>query len=416
MSQVPVSALDSNGDGDFPGITGILFDPAIGGVVNGVTQTIFAESYGNGVYESTNGGASWAKLSGGPTTVTNAAVSSTGVYYATDGTNLWIFANGKWTEPSVTMNGMGIQAIAVNPSNPNEIVLVSPAGYLDVSYNAGATWSGVDWDSNAVNSTDIPWLTAANEASSGDFLDIGGVVFNPLVPNQIIASAGTGVWNASVPTSNLQWNTPVTWNDQSLGIEQLVANEIIVPPGGNPVVASWDRPFFYISNLNAYPSTYGPVDSVNINAGWSVDYASSDPSFIAGLIDMERQSTRPMAARPGRLCQLSHHSRAMPMEERSPPARRKTSSWRQAMAFNLIIPSTAARLGILSLFRVLPAGAVLKVLIISMSAPSPPTGCSPIRSICFIRARASSKPPMVAQAGHKSIAAISRHSIGTIMN
>src|ERR1700722_12640857 len=199
VSQVPVSALDSNGDGDSPGITGILFDPAIGGVVNGVTQTIFAESNGNGVYESTNGGASWAKLSGGPTTVTNAAVSSTGVYYATDGTNLWIFANGKWTEPSVVMNGMGIQAIAVNPSNPNEIVLVSPAGYLDVSYNAGATWSGVDWDSNAVNSTDIPWLKAANEASSGNFLDIGGVVFNPLVPNQIIASAGTGVWNASVP-------------------------------------------------------------------------------------------------------------------------------------------------------------------------------------------------------------------------
>ena len=284
VSQVPVSALDSNGDGDSPGITGILFDPAIGGVVNGVTQTIFAESNGNGVYESTNGGASWAKLSGGPTTVTNAAVSSTGVYYATDGTNLWIFANGKWTEPAVAMNGMGIQAIAVNPSNPNEIVLVSPAGYLDVSYNAGATWSGVDWDSNAVNSTDIPWLKAANEASSGNFLDIGGVVFNPLVPNQIIASAGTGVWNASVP-QGLTGYTPITWNDQSIGIEQLVANEIIVPPGGNPVVASWDRPFFYISNLNAYPSTYGPVNSVNINAGWSVDYASSNPSFIAGLID-----------------------------------------------------------------------------------------------------------------------------------
>ena len=29
VSQVPVSALDSNGDGDSPGITGILFDPAM---------------------------------------------------------------------------------------------------------------------------------------------------------------------------------------------------------------------------------------------------------------------------------------------------------------------------------------------------------------------------------------------------
>ena len=64
---------------------------------------------------------------------------------------------------------------------------------------------------------------------------------------------------------NFQWNTPVTWNDQSVGIEQLVANQIIVPPGGKPVVASWDRPFFYVSDPNAYPSTYGPVtDSSNL--------------------------------------------------------------------------------------------------------------------------------------------------------
>ena len=42
VSQVPVSASDSSGDGNSPGITGLLFDPAIGGVVNGVTQTIFA--------------------------------------------------------------------------------------------------------------------------------------------------------------------------------------------------------------------------------------------------------------------------------------------------------------------------------------------------------------------------------------
>ena len=55
--------------GSGAGITGILFDPAIGGAVGGVTQTIFASSYGNGVYESTNGGATWTALTGGPTDV-----------------------------------------------------------------------------------------------------------------------------------------------------------------------------------------------------------------------------------------------------------------------------------------------------------------------------------------------------------
>lgn len=224
VAQVPASSAAS-------GITGILFDPAVGGAIGGVTQTIFAESNGNGVYHSTNGGASWTLLSGGPTTIVNAAVSSTGVYYATDGNNLWRFANGGWTEPSTSIGGQGIQAIAINPSNANEIVLVTPSGYLDVSYDGGTTWSGPDWSSNKVSSTDIPWIAGGNSASGVDYLDTGGAAFNPLVPNQLIVSAGTGVWNASVPSSSLQSNTIVTYNDQSLGIEQLVANSIISHQG-----------------------------------------------------------------------------------------------------------------------------------------------------------------------------------------
>ena len=31
--------------------------------------------------------------------------------------------------------------------------------------------------------------------------------------------------------------------------------------GRHPVLASWDRPFFDITNLNPYPTTYGPVNS-----------------------------------------------------------------------------------------------------------------------------------------------------------
>ena len=62
-----------------------------------------------------------------------------------------------------------------------------------------------------------------------------------------------------------------------------------MPPGGNPVLAQYDRPFFVITNPNAYPSTYGPVDRDTITAGFSVDYASSNPSFIVGLADWWRR-------------------------------------------------------------------------------------------------------------------------------
>ena len=104
-------------------------------------------------------------------------------------------------------------------------------------------------------------------------------------PNELIASAGVGVWTTSLPTTNFTTNTPVVWTSESIGIEQLVANEIIVPPGGDPVLASWDRPFFYIDNANAYPSTYSPNTGATLTDGWSIDYASSNPNFLVGIAD-----------------------------------------------------------------------------------------------------------------------------------
>jgi len=283
VNAVPVSAKDSTGV--FPGIAGIEFDPALG-VIEGKTKTIFAASCGHGVYESTNGGASWSAI-GGPRDVEYAAVSSTGVYYVVgNGNSLWSYKNGAWTK-LLSDTSHGIATVAVDPFNPNEIVCQGISGDLDVSYNGGATWSGANSNIELI-STDIPWLAdAAKNLKTGHtgFLTIGGTVFDQLVPNKLWISDGIGIWNTTnLPTQNFATAT-IILNDQSVAIEQLVANGIIVPPGGDPVLASLDRPFFYIKNANAYPSTYGPVDNVNIVAGWSLDYASWVPSFVVGIAD-----------------------------------------------------------------------------------------------------------------------------------
>ena len=284
---VPVSAIPVSqaNNGTYPGIVGIMFDPVIGGVVNGVTQTIFASSYGNGVYESTNGGSTWTQLAGGPSDVDYATVGPNGAYYAVGNgdQNLWRYFNGVWTELIAGNNGQGVESVAINPNNPNEIVAIAASGILNVSYNGGATWSGVDW-SVAVTSADIPWEANANQASGGSvYFTVGGAAFSKSTPNELILSTGTGSFDVMIPTTSLTGT--ITYNDMSTGIENLVANEILVAPGGTPILASWDRPFIQISNLNSYPTTYGPVDSNTIVAGWSVDYASSTPSFLVGLAD-----------------------------------------------------------------------------------------------------------------------------------
>ena len=281
VSAVPVSVADSSGE--YPGITGIEFDPALG-VTGGTTNTIFAASNGNGVYESTDAGASWSAI-GGPSEVEYAAVSSTGVYYAVGNSNsLSSYHNGVWAQ---LLSESGIQSVTVDPFNPQEIVAMGADGAMDLSYDGGATWSGVN-NNKQSSSSDIPWLANAyTYPQYNNFVDLylSGTVFDQLIPNKLWTADGIGVVNATIPAQGFTENTLVNWNDQSLGIEELDANEIIVPPGGNPVLASWDRPFFYISDANAYPSTYGPVDNANIVAGWSIDYASSNPDFIVGLAD-----------------------------------------------------------------------------------------------------------------------------------
>ena len=128
VASVPVSSKDSQGL--FPGITGIVFDPT-SGVTGGKTNVIYASSYGHGVYESTDGGVSWSALSGGPSDVGSATVSTDGVYYAVgdNNTELWRYTNGTWTQ--LLVNSLGIQSVTTDPFNPDRIIVAMPNGVLE---------------------------------------------------------------------------------------------------------------------------------------------------------------------------------------------------------------------------------------------------------------------------------------------
>jgi hypothetical protein len=270
------------------GVTGILFYPG-GGQVGGVTQVIYASSNGHGVYKTVNGGATWTLLSGGPVDVENAAISNTGIYYAVGDTyaNVWGHNGTSWTKLT-SGDSNTWQAIAINPFNQNELVVSLQSGTVNVSYNAGSTWTGKSANSN-LSTNDIPWLLQANSFQGNPspyfYLDAGGLQFSPTTNGLLYLSGGTGMWRMNVPASGATSSTALTWTDFSVGIENLVANTILVPPvtGSVPILASWDRPFFKITNPTAYPSTYGPVNSDTIQMGWSLDYASSSPGTVVGL-------------------------------------------------------------------------------------------------------------------------------------
>lgn len=95
----------------------------------------------------------------------------------------------------------------------------------------------------------------------------------------LMFAEGIGVWRANWPQNFVGWN----WVSQSIGIEELVADAVIAPLGANPIVAVQDRSFFVLNNYSSsYPSVFYPTNGA-FSAGWSLDYASNDPTVIVAL-------------------------------------------------------------------------------------------------------------------------------------
>jgi hypothetical protein len=251
----------------------IAFDPA-SSVSGGVTQAIYVSTYGTGVYRSTNGGGSWTLTIGTPTTHRHLIVDQNGVGWMTDNSgNVYKGSNGSWS--IVAGAGNSGQTVAVDPANANHVFVVNGDGTVIFSTNGGSKWVGPI--STNRTASDVPWLAWTNES----FMTTADAVFDPSGSNLLYLAEGIGVWWTRPPTSN----TTVKYTSQSAGIEQLVGNVVLAPPGGKPVVLAWDRPVFYVSDPTVYPSTHGPNNAKAIIMGWSADWASTSPATIVAIMN-----------------------------------------------------------------------------------------------------------------------------------
>ncbi|NJC04500.1 hypothetical protein GGQ97_000293 [Sphingomonas kaistensis] len=261
-----IAAVPQGTNTSDPGMTGISIQGNV----------VYVGTAGSGVYASSDGGQTW-KAIGGPSTIDTAVISPDGSYYATgltDGT-IWKYSNGTWKALGTDSNN-GIHSIAIDPFDPSHLIIGTPGGTLQESRDGGATWSGWSWYSKLESSSDVPWLESTDK-----YMGSGGIVFDPLVPGKLWQAAGVGVWQTDIP-SKMVWTDTVIWNSHSSGIEQLVANDIIAPAGGDLVLGSWDRAFINMDDPDTYATSYSGGD---FSMGWSLDYASSDPNFVVGISD-----------------------------------------------------------------------------------------------------------------------------------
>lgn len=278
--------------------TGFAYDRRSSTQSGGVSQTIYRFLYGTGCYVSTNAGSNWTKISGsgttqtGLTTVLQMYVDSQGNLWLTDntnpgGNNLWKWNGTSWTNINWTALGLNVQggwsiAEDLTVANAQRIVVVTSNVALVQTLDGGTTWNG-GFNTGSANdgvggviATDIPYLAAVTDTPGV----AGQMHFKPGT-STIVLSTGIGVFTAN-PPQTFTASTSYNWSSISAGIEQLVANMVISPPGGVPITANFDRAFIR-TNGTQFPLTDQPLAFSTSPGGASIDWASSSPSTIVAL-------------------------------------------------------------------------------------------------------------------------------------
>jgi xyloglucan-specific exo-beta-1,4-glucanase len=243
------------------GIVGIVFDKQVPGLV-------YVNAYGDGIYQSTDTGVTWSKIEGSPKQAQRMATTSNGVLYVTHESGVSKYVDGVWSNITPDSNPASFNALSVNPTNPDNVLVAlaqSTSTKIYQTLDGGATWK----KKKASIKHTVPWWD-----DSMFSLWTSAIEFDPHVPTKVWLTDGFGIWQ----TENINAN-PVVWTNYEQGHEEVVTFALAAPPKGAVLlsgVADVDG-FYHNNGLNAYPSkrfdsiSFGNRDTLDIT------YSQSDP-------------------------------------------------------------------------------------------------------------------------------------------
>ncbi|MBY0582605.1 MAG: hypothetical protein K2P68_06760 [Sphingomonas sp.] len=252
VATVPASVdRDAAAGVQAPG-TMLWFEQPAGGRPTG---RIFAMASGHGMYVSADHGVSFTALGAGashPVTLQRGAFDRRGTFFGVDDASksVWSYRAGAWHDLTAEagLSARDYAAVAANP-RADQVVIFDRGGVGYQTTDGGGSWSSVSHTAEP-GPGDPPWLRVAD----APFFTTADAQFDPVVPNRLWVASGVGVFYADFPPST----GTVGWISQTRGIEELVANDVIQPPGQSPIFAGWDFGIHVKDDLNAYSTTFGP--------------------------------------------------------------------------------------------------------------------------------------------------------------
>ncbi len=283
--QVPTSEIPIIESDEIAGVYVVLFDPT-GPTNNGRTQRLYAAVQNGGIYRSDDAGSSWAPIFEAAGVPLDMEIDSNGqlLFVMTDdgadsGSLSRYDPASKQTVNLSPNNWDDYRTVAVDPFNPDRIFIGTfglTSGFYR-SADGGQTWDSLQID---INEPDVAW---PEQSTLAGYMSIGNLIFDPTVPGKLWFAEGMGVWHSS----DLDDET-VTWEFESLGIEELVSNDVAVLLDGTVVTAHWDRGLYH------HPTPHDAVydaqlaHSGRFNSAWDIDTSPADPDFVTAVVSDHR--------------------------------------------------------------------------------------------------------------------------------
>lgn len=262
-------------------------------VVGGVTQHFMICSAGTGCYITTNGGTTLTLTTSTPTSYEHLIGDKCSNFWLTDGSSTLHKYVAAWSSITLPDGGQGVTVDPNSVCGANLHIAVSRIGSGDLMLNitnGTGSWTGPNFtQTQSATGAQPGWLNTANQISAATlFLNTLNIVYDS--SGNIWAAAGLGVWTTPAPVS-----VNSVWSANVVGIEQLVVNQVVEPPGGSPVTCVWDKGC--MRNANGNPDKYATVyynNSTSLNpimGGWSIDYAPGTVGFMSEIQDSNLDSS-----------------------------------------------------------------------------------------------------------------------------
>lgn len=246
------------------------------GFVVADAESVYAGVAGSGVWRADAGGGDWSLLwptEGLPYDAELDAAGRLWVAEPQDG-RVQRFDPATGEVETLTPDGgaQDYSTVATDPRDPDHVIVTGPDSLGDWFWQTRD--GGESWDEPDVGlECAVPgWL----EEYGNIFLSVASLEFDPSVDGRVWFPEGFGVWRADDVRDG------VAFVCDTLGIEELVANDIAVPVGGPPVSASWDRAFFSHPPGGAATAILGP--SSRFNSAWSLATTPALPGRVYGVV------------------------------------------------------------------------------------------------------------------------------------